>query len=118
MALKNKIKEARPWGNFIKFTSDESSTVKLISINAHSALSLQSHQSRDEFWRIISGEGLITIGDKKTSAQAGNEFFVPRQTKHRIQTDDSPLVFLEIATGKFDENDITRFEDIYGRATL
>lgn len=108
-------KEKRPWGDFITFSTNEKSTVKIITVNAHSALSLQSHTSRDEFWHIISGEGTLTIGDKKIPAKNGDEVFVPRQTKHRIETSSSNLVLLEISLGEFDENDITRFDDVYGR---
>ncbi len=108
-------KEERPWGNFIKFSTNQVSTVKLITVNAQSALSLQSHTLRDEFWHIISGEGTITIEDEKIFAKAGDNFSIARQKKHRVETSSSALVFLEIALGEFDENDIMRFDDIYGR---
>ncbi len=108
-------KEERPWGNFVEFTKNEASTVKIVTIHPQSALSLQSHMSRDEFWHVISGQGTFTVGEKKLSGAAGSEFFVPRGTKHRIETDSDSVVILEIAFGEFDESDITRFEDRYGR---
>ena len=105
--------ENRPWGDFLEFTHNTPSTVKIITVKAGEALSLQSHKNREEFWHIISGEGTVEIGEKNESATKGKEFFVPKETKHRISTTNSELVLLEIAFGQFDENDIIRYEDKY-----
>lgn len=109
-------REQRPWGEFVEFTRNTPSTVKLINVNAGESLSLQSHENRDEFWRIISGEGNVQIEEKHISTKVGDDYFVPRNTKHRIQAGSSGLVVLEIAFGMADEKDITRFEDKYNRA--
>jgi mannose-6-phosphate isomerase len=108
-------KETRPWGNFERFTLNEPSTVKIITVNAGQTFSLQQHAHRDESWRILSGAGLITVGEKQTRVRPGDEFFVARGTKHRAEAGPQGLQFLEIAKGSFDEADITRFEDRYGR---
>jgi alkylation response protein AidB-like acyl-CoA dehydrogenase len=50
-----------------------------------------------------------------TAVKQGDEFFVARGTKHRIMAGSEPLLVLEIAVGEFDEEDITRFDDKYGR---
>ena len=47
------FQEERPWGNFRQFSHNELSTVKIISINPNSSLSLQYHNNRSEFWKII-----------------------------------------------------------------
>jgi mannose-6-phosphate isomerase-like protein (cupin superfamily) len=107
--------EERPWGNFVEFTKNEPSTVKLLTIKAGEALSLQSHAQRAEFWRVVSGDGFVTVGDTRTPASVGNEFLVSSGTKHRIEGGSSDIVILEISTGHFDENDIARFDDRYGR---
>ncbi|MES2088065.1 MAG: phosphomannose isomerase type II C-terminal cupin domain [Patescibacteria group bacterium] len=108
--------EKRPWGSFTRFTKNEPVTVKIITVNAGQAFSLQSHEHRDEFWKIISGEGTITVGGTKTAVAPGLEYSVLRGTKHHIEASSSPVVFLEISRGEFDEADIVRFEDKYGRA--
>ena len=108
-------KEFRPWGNFERFTLNEKSTVKIITVNPREELSLQQHAHRDEEWRILIGSGVVTVGDKKTNVKAGDDFFVARGIKHRVSGGPQGLMFLEIALGDFDENDITRFEDRYGR---
>jgi len=105
----------KPWGQFDQFTHNEISTVKVHSINPHSSLSLQFHNHRDEFLYIISGHPIITIGENKTETNPGDEFMIPKLEKHRMETSDEPAQILEIAYGDFDEEDIVRIEDKYGR---
>ncbi len=108
-------KDHRPWGNFERFTLNEATTVKIISVNAGEAFSLQTHAHRDEFWKIIAGSGVITIGATQQDAKAGDTFFIGRGAEHRAQAGPEGLVFLEIAFGNFDESDIIRLQDNYGR---
>jgi mannose-1-phosphate guanylyltransferase/mannose-1-phosphate guanylyltransferase/mannose-6-phosphate isomerase len=114
--LTNYQKEERPWGEFERFTMNEQTTVKLITVNEDQAFSLQTHEHRDEFWRVVSGTGTIRIGDTETSAAQGDTFFVPRHAEHRATGGPGGLTFLEIAFGEFDEGDIRRLEDKYGRS--
>ena len=108
--------EERPWDGFERFTLNEATTVKLITVKAGEAFSLQTHEHRDEFWRIMSGSGGVRIGEESRDGHAGDTFFVPRHSKHQVTGGPEGLVFLEIAFGNFDEGDITRLEDRYGRA--
>jgi mannose-6-phosphate isomerase len=114
--LSNYEKEVRPWGNFERFTLNEKSTVKIITVNPGEELSLQQHEHRDEEWRILHGDGSVIVGDKETAVKPGDQFFVARGTKHRVMGGTHALIFLEIAEGDFDEADITRFDDKYGRS--
>lgn len=106
--------EERPWGSFTQFTKNTPSTVKIIFVRAGEKLSLQYHKHRSEFWKILSGKGEITIGESLFSAEKGDEFFIPKESLHRISA-STDLEILEIALGEFDEDDIVRTEDIYGR---
>jgi len=108
-------KEERPWGSFERFTKEVPSTVKIITINHGESLSLQYHEHRQEFWRILQGNPTIIIGDNEISAVSGNEFFIDKHIRHRITAGTSKVVFLEISLGRFDEGDIVRLEDRYGR---
>ncbi len=108
-------KDERPWGMYERFTLNEPSTVKIITVHAGEAFSLQTHAHREEFWHIISGEATITIGSEAHSAKAGDNFFIPKETLHRLEAAGGPCVFLEVAYGTFEETDITRVEDKYGR---
>lgn len=114
--LPNFHKEERPWGAFERFTSNEPSTVKLISVREGEATSLQTHEHRTEFWRVLSGTGSVTIGRENRQASSGDEFFVEAGAPHRLSGGAGGLLVLEIAFGVFDEHDITRLEDKYGRA--
>jgi mannose-6-phosphate isomerase-like protein (cupin superfamily) len=109
-------KEERPWGNFERFTLNDPSTVKIITIKAGEAFSLQTHAHREEFWHILSGSGIITLDDTSRTVHAGENFFSPKGHEHRMAGGEEGLVFLEIAFGEFDEGDIIRIEDRYGRA--
>lgn len=108
-------KNTRPWGSFITFTKNEESTVKLLNIKDGEEFSLQYHKNREEFWKVISGKPKITIGEETFVAEEGSEFFVPKETKHRVSATSGDVVILEISRGHFDEEDIVRLEDKYNR---
>ena len=108
-------KEERPWGNFERFTHNEITTVKILTIKANEELSLQYHHHREEFWRVLDGKGSFTVGDETKIGQKGDEFFIPIGTVHQIKGTDLPVSVLEIAFGNFDENDIVRIKDKYNR---
>jgi mannose-6-phosphate isomerase-like protein (cupin superfamily) len=114
MNIKNDI---RPWGSFRQFTENESTTIKLINITAGQRLSLQYHNNRNEFWVILSGNPIITVGEETVQAKAGDEFFIPEKANHRIEGSGNDAQILEIAFGDFDENDIVRLDDNYGRVS-
>ncbi|MFA5069245.1 MAG: phosphomannose isomerase type II C-terminal cupin domain [Candidatus Omnitrophota bacterium] len=110
-----KYTEKRPWGMFEQFTKQEPVTVKIITVNPNESLSLQFHNKREEFWKMLSGAGDITLGDSIIPAREGDEFFIEKRQRHRIEAQDSGIKMLEISFGEFDENDIVRLEDKYNR---
>lgn len=106
--------EKRPWGEFERFTENEQSTVKIITVNKGEAFSLQFHKERKEFWQILEGKCFVTIGDTKIEAKEGDRFEIPASVNHRLEAIDD-VKFLEISFGEFKEGDIVRIEDKYGR---
>jgi mannose-6-phosphate isomerase-like protein (cupin superfamily) len=110
-------KDNRPWGTWEVLDGDDSFCVKRICVLGHQQLSLQLHHFRNEHWIIVKGTALVTLGTKQTTLQADEAVYIPVNTKHRIENPtDLPMEFIEIQTGdNLDENDIVRFEDIYGR---
>ena len=110
--------EIRPWGRFEKFHENKSCTVKLIYVNANSRLSLQYHKKRSEFWKVIKGTAVVEIDKKTIVLKEGETITIPRQAKHRVLALESDCLILEIAYGRFDENDIVRLEDDYQRVTM
>jgi mannose-6-phosphate isomerase-like protein (cupin superfamily) len=109
------IHEERPWGEFLEFARNSPCTVKIITVKADEALSLQSHKNRDEFWHIISGEGIVEINKERIPVHAGDEYFIPRKVEHRLEAGTTKLSVLEISFGTFNDEDIKRLEDRYGR---
>lgn len=114
--LSHHFTEERPWGKFEQFTLNEISTVKIITVNEGQAFSLQKHTERSEFWKVISGQGFITHGETRETVEVGKLYELPVGTLHRMEAVEAPIIFLEIALGKFDEKDIERLEDKYGRS--
>jgi mannose-6-phosphate isomerase-like protein (cupin superfamily) len=110
--------DKRPWGNELWLTKDHEapSMVKILTVNPHEVLSLQYHTNRDEFWHVISGTGMAVIGEKRIPLNPGDNQFVPRETHHSLEGGTSTLVVVELAFGDFDEGDITRLNDRYGRS--
>ena len=106
----------KPWGQFEQFTHNETTTVKILSVNHGGSLSLQYHNHRKEFWRIISGHPIVTVGEDVKSANPGDEFIIKELEPHRLEAKDDNEQVLEVSFGNFDENDIIRIEDKYGRA--
>lgn len=110
-------KDTRPWGTWEVLDGDDNFCVKRICVHPKSQLSLQLHHFRSEHWIIVKGQAKVTLGDQIIRRQADESVYIPVNTKHRIENDtDQAMEFVEIQTGEnLDENDIVRFEDVYGR---
>jgi len=109
------IKEVKkPWGKFRQYTLNQKCTVKIITVNKNQILSKQKHKKRSEFWVALDSGLIIEVGNKKFAAKKGQEIRIPKNTIHRVSAKKKAR-FLEISFGNFDENDIERFEDKYGR---
>ena len=113
--LKNILHVDKPWGNFEQFTHNQLCTVKILTVEANQVLSKQSHQSRDELWVVIDAGVKIELDDAEILPSPGDRIVIPRLTKHRLASNGPRVRVLEISFGYFDENDIERFEDVYGR---
>jgi mannose-6-phosphate isomerase len=110
------IEVEKPWGKFEQYTHNMLSTVKVITVRQGGALSLQYHHWRDELWVVLDAGARIELGEKIIWPQVGDRVFIPRTTAHRLAaTGDGPVRILEVSFGEFDEGDIVRLEDIYGR---
>lgn len=107
----------KPWGNYIILLEDDNCKVKKITVKPGHRLSLQSHEKRNELWKIVQGNGLITLNDNIGEVTKGMTCQIPAKTKHRIENNSNEdLIFVEIQTGTyFGEDDIIRYEDSYGR---
>ena len=106
----------RPWGQFQQFVSNETVTIKIITVEPGHRLSLQRHEHRGEMWQILDVPIDITVDDRQWLAQPGEMVWVPRNSIHRMGNSGSrPGRLLEVGFGHFDESDIERLEDDYVR---
>jgi mannose-6-phosphate isomerase-like protein (cupin superfamily) len=107
--------EKRPWGRFERFNLNERCTVKLVYVDGDKRLSLQYHNNRSEFWKVVKGPVKVQIGKEKKLMQTGDSITIPKNTNHRLEGAGTDAIVLEISTGEFDENDIVRLDDDYAR---
>ncbi len=113
------IEMQKPWGKFEQYTHNTLSTVKVITVEPGSSLSLQYHNWRDELWVVLDAGAEIQLGDTVIRPQVGEKVFIPRSMVHRLSTaGDRSVRILEVSFGEFDENDIVRLEDLYGRVPV
>lgn len=115
--------EIRPWGKFeilAQFPVNPKGDVcvKIITVSPNMRLSYQSHQLRGEQWTFVQGRGMVILDDEKNTVVSGSHISIPVGAKHRVinTSSDQDLIFIEVTSGHFDENDIERFEDDFGRA--
>lgn len=108
-------REDRPWGSFERFVQNMPATVKILRVASGKRFSLQKHSRRAEFWKVIEGSGTVQIGDIEKEVMVGDEIEVPINTLHRLTGGEHGIAVLEIITGDYDENDIERVEDDFGR---
>jgi mannose-6-phosphate isomerase len=114
--LSNHFEENRPWGSFEDFTLNETSTVKILHVAPGMRFSLQKHTHRSEYWKVLEGDGILQLNDEVRSVKVGDEIDIPTGTLHRLTGGEHGIAVLEISLGEFDENDIIRTEDDFGRA--
>lgn len=108
----------RPWGSYTVLGEGPGYKMKKIVVNPDQQLSLQLHYHRSEHWVVIAGTATITIGEEEKMVHKNESVFIPSSTKHRLKNPGRiPLEIIEVQNGDYlGEDDIVRFEDIYGRA--
>jgi len=108
--------DKKPWGFEKIFTKNKKTSVKILNIKPGKRNSLQMHKNRSEFWYIMDNPIKAVIGNKIYLLKKGDSITINKKYKHRIMGLEKPAQILEISFGKFDEKDIKRFEDDFGRA--
>lgn len=107
----------RPWGWYDTIEIGKYFQVKRLHVNPRSKLSLQKHSKRSEHWVVVSGTATVTNGDNVLKLKEGETTYIPIGTIHSLEnkTNDQ-LEVIEVQSGTYlGEDDIIRFEDIYGR---
>jgi mannose-1-phosphate guanylyltransferase/mannose-6-phosphate isomerase len=107
----------RPWGWYDSIELGINFQVKRLNINPGAKLSLQLHNKRAEHWIVVSGVASVTSDEQIFTLKQGESTYIPQKIKHSLENKTSmPLEVIEVQSGSYlGEDDIVRFEDIYGR---
>ncbi|KTD35890.1 mannose-1-phosphate guanylyltransferase [Legionella nautarum] len=108
----------RPWGTYTVLEEGARFKIKRIEVRPGASLSLQMHYHRNEHWIVVSGMAKVVNGDKELFVNTNESTYVPAGHKHRLENPGlTNLVMIEVQSGEYmGEDDIVRFEDVYGRA--
>jgi mannose-1-phosphate guanylyltransferase/mannose-6-phosphate isomerase len=107
----------RPWGWYDSIEVGFHFQVKRLHVNPGAKLSLQMHHKRAEHWVVVSGVATATNDKKVLTLKKGESTYIPQGVKHSLENKtNEPLEIIEVQSGTYlGEDDIVRFEDIYGR---
>jgi mannose-1-phosphate guanylyltransferase/mannose-6-phosphate isomerase len=107
----------RPWGSYDSIAGGARFQVKRLTVKPGAALSLQMHHHRAEHWVVVCGTARILRGEEVFLLEENQSTFIPLGMKHRIENPGIiPLHMIEVQSGSYlGEDDIVRFEDVYGR---
>jgi mannose-1-phosphate guanylyltransferase/mannose-6-phosphate isomerase len=107
----------RPWGWYDSIESGEYFQVKRLHINPSAKLSLQMHHKRAEHWIVVIGTATVTNGEQTYTLNKGESTYIPLGVTHALENQtNEPLEIIEVQSGSYlGEDDIVRFEDVYGR---
>jgi mannose-1-phosphate guanylyltransferase/mannose-6-phosphate isomerase len=107
----------RPWGTYTVLEEGSRFKIKRIVVKPGASLSLQMHHHRSEHWVVVSGMAKVVNGDKEILICTNESTYIPAGHKHRLVNPGVvDLVMIEVQSGEYlGEDDIVRFEDVYGR---
>lgn len=108
----------RPWGTYTVLEEGNGFKIKRIEVKPGASLSLQMHHHRSEHWIVVRGMAKVVNGDRELFVNTNESTYIPAGHKHRLENPGIlSLVMIEVQSGAYlGEDDIVRFEDIYGRA--
>jgi mannose-1-phosphate guanylyltransferase/mannose-6-phosphate isomerase len=107
----------RPWGSYDSVDTGARFQVKRIKVKPGASLSLQSHAHRAEHWIVVSGIARVTRNNDVFELVANQSTYIPIGAKHRLENPGAEILeLIEVQSGDYlGEDDIVRYEDVYGR---
>ncbi|OED36860.1 mannose-1-phosphate guanylyltransferase/mannose-6-phosphate isomerase [Chromatiales bacterium (ex Bugula neritina AB1)] len=108
----------RPWGSYQTINLGNRFQVKRITVKPGAKLSLQKHHHRAEHWVVVEGTAIVTCDDNEIMLTENQSTYLPLGAIHRLENPGKiPLELIEVQSGSYlGEDDIVRFDDVYGRA--
>lgn len=107
----------RPWGSYETLVLGDRFQVKQIVVNSGASLSLQMHHHRAEHWVVVSGTAEVQVDNTIQMLTEDQSVYIPIGSRHRLTNPGKlPLTLIEVQSGGYlGEDDIVRFDDVYGR---
>lgn len=108
----------RPWGKYDSVDASSRYQVKRITVKPGARLSVQMHHHRAEHWIVVSGTANVTLDGVQHLLTENQSIYLPVGAVHALENPGKiPLELIEVQVGSYlGEDDIVRFEDLYGRA--
>ncbi|MDG1693882.1 MAG: mannose-1-phosphate guanylyltransferase/mannose-6-phosphate isomerase [Porticoccaceae bacterium] len=107
----------RPWGKYDSIDNGNNYQVKRLTVNPGAKLSVQMHYHRSEHWVVVSGQARVHYGDESHDLRVNESTYHGKEVVHALENlGDIPLELIEVQVGSYlGEDDIVRFDDVYGR---
>ena len=107
----------RPWGYYTVLGQGKGFLTKMIQVNPAQKLSVQSHNHRSEHWVVLEGTAKVLLEGKEYILSPGHSVDIPVKAIHSLQNPyEEVLKIIEVQKGDLlIEEDIVRYEDMYGR---
>ena len=108
----------RPWGSYDSIDQADGFQVKRIKVKPGGRLSLQSHARRAEHWIVVRGTARVTRDNDVFDLHANQSTYIPLGARHRLENPGNEVLeLIEVQSGDYlGEDDIVRYEDVYGRS--
>lgn len=108
----------RPWGTYTVLEEGKQFKIKRIEVKPGASLSLQMHHHRSEHWIVVNGMAKVVNGEQDLLLATNESTYIPAGHRHRLENPGViDLVMIEVQSGEYlGEDDIVRFQDVYGRA--
>ncbi len=112
------VRVKRPWGSYTVLEEGACYKIKRIEVLPGARLSSQMHHHRSEHWVVIKGTALVEVDGKEQLLVENQSVDIPKTAQHRLSNPGKvPTEIIEIQSGTYlEEDDIVRFDDMYGRS--
>ena len=107
----------RPWGYYTVLGEGKGFLTKMIQVNPGQKLSVQYHNHRSEHWVVLEGTAKVVLEGKEHILSPGHSVDIAVKEIHSLQNPYKEVIkIVEVQKGDIlIEEDIVRYEDMYGR---
>ena len=89
----------KSWGNFEVVDVEKNSMTIKITLKAGQGMNYHYHESREEVWTVLKGNGYVVIDGEEKAVSSGDVIKMPVGCKHTIVA-DTELVLMEVQIGE------------------